>query len=83
MGRDVSKAKAMIEKTRTKFIREGRFIAEVDVELIEDEHEWSPYLSVADVRKLDTVSLALRSGDLAAAAKLARVYELTPVLAAE
>lgn len=59
MRRHVSKAQAMIEKTRTKFLREGRFNAEVDVELIEDDHEWSPDLSVADVRKLDQVSRAL------------------------
>ena len=83
MRRHVSKAQAMIEKTRTKFLREGRFIAEVDVELIEDDHEWSPDLSVADVRKLDQVSRALQQGDLNAAAQLARVYELTPVRAAE
>jgi hypothetical protein len=32
---------------------------------------------------LDAVRLALRSGDIAAASKLARVYELKPVAAAE
>ncbi|MFM9941215.1 MAG: hypothetical protein ACKVP7_17165 [Hyphomicrobiaceae bacterium] len=64
-----------------KLIREGRFIAEVSVTLIDDEHEWSPRLSVADVRKLDAVRQALRKGDLKAASALARVYELTPVAA--
>ena len=73
----------MIDTFRTKFIREGRYIAEVDVERIEDDHEWSPYLSPVDVRKLDRVSEALKRGDLKAAAQFARVYELTRVLAAE
>jgi hypothetical protein len=30
----------------TKLIREGNYAAEVPLELIEDETEWSPYLSV-------------------------------------
>jgi hypothetical protein len=64
-----------------KLVREGKYAAEVPVELIDDEGEggWSPYLSVDDARKLDAVRLALRRGDLAAATKYGRVYELTPV----
>jgi len=64
-----------------ELVREGRHVAEVDVTLLVNDHEWSPYLSAADVRKLDSVRLALRRGDLKAAAALARVYELTPVAA--
>jgi hypothetical protein len=64
---------------RTKHIYEGRYVAEVDIELIEDETGWSPYLSVEDACKLDDVRAALRSGDLKAAAAKARVYELRPV----
>lgn len=41
----------------------------------------SPYLSPEDVRKLDTVRLALRRGDVAEAAKHSRVFELKPVTA--
>ena len=69
----------MTVQSTTKMIREGRYVAEVSVTLIESDNEWSPTLSAADARKLDTVRLALRAGDLKAAAKLARVYELTPV----
>jgi hypothetical protein len=58
---------------------EGRFIAEVEVELLDDGTGWAPYLSVADARKLDKVRIALRRYDLKAAAKFAKVYELTPV----
>ncbi|MGH6872341.1 MAG: hypothetical protein ACREHE_12635 [Rhizomicrobium sp.] len=62
-----------------KLVREGKFAAEVSVELIEDEGGWSPYLSLQDARTLDTVRNFLRAGDLAAAARLSRVFELTPV----
>jgi hypothetical protein len=39
---------AMIRKA--KFIHEGRYAAEIPVELIEDDSGWSPYLSVDDPR---------------------------------
>ena len=68
-------------RKRTKLIREGKYAAEVPVELIEDDTAWSPYLAPQDVRKLDTVRLALRRGDIAEAAKHGRVFELTPVAA--
>ncbi len=66
-------------RKRTKLIREGKYAAEVLVELIEDDTAWSPYLSPEDVHKLDTVRLALKRGDIAEAAKYGRVFELTPV----
>jgi hypothetical protein len=66
-------------RKRTKLIHEGKYAAEVAVELIVDDTAWSPYLTPEDVRKLDTVSLALRRGDIAEAAKYGRVFELTPV----
>ena len=64
---------------RNKLVHEGRFAAEVDVELIEDENGWGPYLSVADAQKLDNVRDALRRGDIKSAARLARVFSLTPI----
>ena len=64
-----------------EFIHEGRYCAEIPVELIEDDTAWSPYLSPAEVRKLEAVRDALRRGDLAEAAKHGRVFELTPVAA--
>jgi hypothetical protein len=68
-------------RTTVKLLHEGRYAAEVPVELIEDDSAWSPYLSPDDGRKLDTVRLALRRGDIAEAAKHGRVFELTPVSA--
>ena len=64
-----------------KLIHEGKYAAEVPVELIEDDTAWSPYLSPDDVKKLDAVRLALRAGNVAEAAKYGRVFELTPVAA--
>ena len=62
-----------------KLVHESGYAAEVPVELIEDDTGWSPYLSVADATKLDTVRKALRQGDVAAASEHARVFELRPV----
>jgi hypothetical protein len=62
-------------------VHEGRYAVEVDVELLDDDHEWAPYLSLADAKKLDEVRLALRRGDLKATARLGRVYELKPIAA--
>jgi hypothetical protein len=70
----------MTRKT-TKLIHEGGYAAEVPIELIEDDTGWSPYLSPEEVRKLETVRLALRRGDVAEAAKHGRVFELTPISA--
>lgn len=64
-----------------RLVHEGQYAAEVEVELLDDDHEWAPYLSFADAKKLDEVRVALREGDLKAAARLGRVYELKPVAA--
>jgi len=64
---------------RKKLVHEGKYAAEVDVELISDENGWGPYLSVADAQKLDNVREALRRGDIKSASQLARVFTLTPI----
>lgn len=69
----------MSAKHRKKLVHEGKYAAEVEVELIDDEGGWSPYLSVADAQKLDDVRDALRRGDIKSAARLARVFSLTPI----
>jgi len=60
-------------------VHEGAYVAEVDVDLVETDTGWSPYLSLEDAYKLDDVRDALRRGDIARAAKLARVFTLTLV----
>jgi hypothetical protein len=62
-----------------KILHEGKYAAEVPVELIEDSGGWSPYLSAADASKLDAVRKALRAGDVATATKHGLVFELRPV----
>ncbi len=70
----------MTHRKKIKYIHEGRYVAEVEVELLEDDTGWSPYLSVEDAYKLDDVRDAIRQGDLKSAAKYARIYELRPVV---
>ncbi len=69
----------MTRRSHTRLIHEGRYAAEVDVELIDTDEGWSPYLSLEDAEKLDAVRNALRLGDLKRANRLARLFELTPV----
>jgi hypothetical protein len=64
-------------RRHTKFVREGEYGAEVDIELIDVEVGWSPLLSLEDAQKLDDVREALRRGDLKRAAQLAHVFKLT------
>ena len=70
-----------MRKMTKKLIREGRYAADVDIELIYDDTEWSPYISPSDVQKLEATRDALQRGDLAEAAKYGRVFELTPLAA--
>jgi len=69
----------MKKKKHTKLIHEGEYVAKVDVELIDTDSGWSPYLPLEDTQKLDDVREALRKGDLKAASRLARIYTLKPV----
>jgi hypothetical protein len=73
----------MSTRRRTKYVHEGMYVAEVDVDLLEDDTEWSPYLSVEDAYRLDQVRSALRRGDIAAAAGLARIFKLEPVASSQ
>ena len=69
----------MNKRRRAKLIHEGQYVAEVDVELVETDEGWSPYLSLEDAYKLDDVRDALRRGDIRAATRQARIFSLTPV----
>ena len=69
----------MSKRMRTKLIHEGTYVAEVNVELLEDPDGWSPYLSLEDAYRLDEVREALRRGDVKAAARYSRVFSLTAV----
>ena len=60
-------------------MHEGKYAAEVDVELLYTDDGWSPYLSLENAYKLDEVRDALRRGDVSSAARLSRVFTLTHV----
>jgi hypothetical protein len=65
----------------TELIHEGKYAAEVVIELHYSDESWSPTMSLDDAKKLETVRFALQRGDIAEAAKYGRVFELTPVAA--
>jgi hypothetical protein len=69
----------MNTRRKKKLIHEGQYVAEVEVEVIDTDTGWSPYLSLEDAYKLDELRAALSRGDVKGAARYARVYTLTPV----
>ena len=81
VGFDVpEEGEQMTSRRRTKLIHEGRYAAEVDVELFDDQTGWAPYLSVADAQKLDVVREALRAGRVDVATQHGQVFELQPIV---
>ena len=69
----------MTKRKNTKIVREGNYLAEVDIELIDSSESWAPFLSLEDARKLDEVREALRLGDIETAAKKAKIFILNPI----
>jgi len=69
----------MRRKRITKYIHVKGYAAEVEVDLLYNEDEWSPYLSVQDATKLDEVRQALQRDEIQKAAHLASIYHLTPI----
>jgi hypothetical protein len=73
----------MSPREKIKLVHAGRYAAEVAVEVTESEQGWPSTISLEDAYKLDDVRDALKAGDLKAAAKYGRVYELRPVASAQ
>lgn len=69
----------MRKRRHKKLVHEGNYMAEVEIELIDADGGWSPYLSLDDALKLDDVRDALRKGDLQTAGRLSRIFALTPL----
>ena len=69
----------MKQGKKITYVHEGRYMAEVEIEVMEGEGGWSPYLSVDDAYRIDDVRDALRQGDVKTASKYGRIYELHPV----
>ena len=74
-------ARDTMKRRAVEFVHSDKYAAEVQVELIEDEGDWTPRLSLDGAKKLESVRLALKRGDVAEAAKLGKVFELLPVSA--
>ncbi len=70
----------MKKRKQVKFVHEGSYVAEVDVEMEFHDAPWAPYLLLEDAYKLDAVREALRQGDLKAASRHSRVYTMQPVM---
>jgi hypothetical protein len=68
----------MTKRPVIKLIRVGEYAAEVEVDLIYTDDEWSPYLSLDDSMKLDEVREALLRKDFETAKKLSSIYTLSP-----
>lgn len=73
----------MHSRKHTKMIHEGKYIAEIQVELINTtDDDWEPYLALEDALKIDTIREALRNGNITEAKKLAnKLYILSEVAA--
>ena len=71
----------MPNRKHTKFLHEGKYVAEVEIEIIDNENAWSPYMSLDDTLMLDTVRELLREGNITEAKKYGKVYVLKPVAA--
>lgn len=69
----------MTTREKTKYVHEGQYVAEVSVQLIDTDDSWSPHLSLEDAYKLDDVREALRQGNVQAASRYGKVFELRPV----
>ena len=69
----------MTKRQHTKLVHEGDYVAEVDIEILDTEEGWSPYISLEDAQKLDDVRESLKNGNLKRATRLARVFYLNPV----
>jgi hypothetical protein len=69
----------MKERKKTKYLHEGKYVAEVEVVLFDDETSWSPYLSLEDAYRLDEIREALRKNDIETASKYGKIYEMHQV----
>ena len=69
----------MTRRSHVKFIHEGQYVAEIKVDLIVSDDNWSPFLSLEDAYKLDDARAALRRGDIETASHLGKIYTLKPL----
>lgn len=66
-------------RKQTKYIHEGHYVAEVEIELQDSDEGWSPTMSQDDAYKLDDVRASLKQGDVKTASRQSIVYEMKRV----
>ena len=71
----------MYRRKHKKFIIEGKYVAEVEVEIIDSDDGWSPYISLDDAVKLDNIREALKKDDVKTAKKFAKIFTISPIAA--
>ena len=69
----------MAKENASSACREGKYVAEVEIELLYSNEEWSPYISLEVTLKLDEIRDALKQHNVKLAGKYAKVYRLEPV----
>lgn len=68
-----------MNKSRKRLVREGDYVAEVNIELIDEGGGWGPYVPLDDAYRLDDVRDALLTGDIDKASSMSQVYRLVPM----
>ncbi len=71
----------MHKRKHKKFIIEGKYVAEVEIDIIDTDEGWSPYISLGDALKLDSIRESLKQNDIESAKKSAKVFTLSPIAA--
>ena len=71
----------MHKRKHKKFIIEGKYVAEVEIDIIDTDEGWSPYISLDDALKLDSIRESLKQNDIDSAKKSAKVFTLSPIAA--
>lgn len=69
----------MKKMVKTKYIHIGQYVAAVDVELLETDVGWSPYISLESARKMDEIRKALKNNDFTKAGQMANIYKMSPL----
>ena len=62
-----------------KLIRDGSLVAEIQVELSDENDPWGPTMSLDDAERVDKVRSAMRRHDYDTVRSLGRLYRLVPV----
>jgi hypothetical protein len=79
MGQHFEGEKLMGTITRTKRIYVGDVMAELDVVMSDEPDAWGPHAAPSELDRIDEVRRALKSGNLEAASKSARLYSVKPL----